>query len=72
MRESILGRLIRSLRFPNKERGVWNSQGEGKNKRFFHSLHKTLFSLSPELMITQQTIQFKLYTKNYIATIFPA
>ena len=29
-----LGRLVRSLGFP-KERGVWNSQGGGKDKHFF-------------------------------------
>ena len=33
-----LGRLIRSLGVP-KERGVWNSQGGGKDKPFFPSLH---------------------------------
>ena len=29
-----LGKLIRSLQVP-KERGVWNSQGGGKDKLFF-------------------------------------
>ena len=33
-----LGRLIRSLGVP-KERGVWNSQGRGKDKFFFFPLH---------------------------------
>ena len=33
-----LGRLIRSLGVP-KKRGVWNSQGERKDKLFFPSLH---------------------------------
>ena len=30
------------------------------------------FSLSLELMITQQTTQFKLCTKDYITTMYPA
>ena len=30
------------------------------------------FSLSQELMITQQTTQFKLCTKDYITTMYPA
>ena len=30
------------------------------------------FSLSQELMITQQTTQFKLCTEDYITTMYPA
>ena len=33
---------------------------------------KTFLSLSLELMITQQTTQFKLCTKDYITTVYPA
>ena len=33
---------------------------------------KTFLSLSLELMITQQTTQFKLCTKDYITTMYPA
>ena len=36
LRESLLGRLIRSPGVP-KERGVWNSQGGEKDKLFFPS-----------------------------------
>ena len=36
-----------------------------------NSLH-FLSSLSSELMITQQTTEFKLCTKDYIITLFPA
>ena len=70
-----LGRLIRSpgsLRrrkwsgILKAEIGVWGSQGGGKDKHFFFSTFLNLshieqfFSLSPELMIIQQTTQFKL------------
>ena len=58
-------------------------QGGGKNKLgfcffFFPSTflglksHKTVFSLSLELMIRQQTTQFKFCTKDYITTMYPA
>ena len=69
-----LGRLIRSLGVP-KERGVWGSQGGGKNKLPLHFLvlsHKTSNCPSLELMITQQATQFKLCTKNYITITHPA
>ena len=51
-----------------EELGVWNSWGGGKNKLFFSSTFLSLshikrffffFSLSLELMIAQQTTQFK-------------
>ena len=63
---------------------VWNSQGGGKDKHLFflfvvfwlyipqYQSHKTFFSLSPELMLTQQTTQFKLCTKDYVTTMYPA
>ena len=41
---------------------------------FFFSLHSihSLFSLSPELMLTQLTTQFRLCTNDYITTPYPA
>ena len=59
---------------------VWNSKG-GKNKRLFFFFLSTFlslgcikcfFALSPELIITQQPTQFKICTKNYITTMYPA
>ena len=39
MRKSIPRHIDKKFRFPEEETGVWNSQGEVKNKRFFlHSL----------------------------------
>ena len=79
-----LGKLIRSPGSPRKRKGsealeeeiwVWNSQGGGKDKRlcfFFSSAFLSLKELSPELMITQQTTRFKLCTKDYITTMYPA
>ena len=60
--------------------GVWNSQGGGKDKHLFFppstflslSHIKCFFILSPELMIIQQTTQFKLCTKDYITIMYPA
>ena len=75
------GRLIRSLGVP-EERGVWNSQRGGKDKlfKFFFSTFLSLshikrlyfffFPLSLELIITQQTTQFKLW--DHITTMYPA
>ena len=67
MRESIPRQVDKKFGV-SKERGVWNSQGEGKDKLFFYpptffslSHIKHFLSLSPELRITQQTTQFKLY-----------
>ena len=41
--------------------------------RLSHTKLKTFFSpLSQELMITQQTTQFKPCTKDYIPTMYPA
>ena len=39
---------------------------------FFSSAFLSLKELSPELMITQQTTRFKLCTKDYITTMYPA
>ena len=40
MRESILMQVAKKSRVPEEERGVWNSQGKGKDKHlFFFSLH---------------------------------
>ena len=66
---------------PDENIGVWNSQGGGKDKLFFffstflslsHMKH-FFISLNPELMIThKKTIQFKLCTRDYITTMYPA
>ena len=75
MRESIPRQVDKKFGV-STERGVWDSQGggrglefsrRGKDKLFplsaFFSLShiKRFLSLSPKLMITQQTTQFKLY-----------
>ena len=80
MRESIPRQADKS-RVPEEEKGVWNSQGGREEKHlFFSPLHSLVlvtqntflfFSLSLELMITQQTTQFKLCTKDYIHQDFP-
>ena len=84
LESQFLGRLIRSPGLLRRregsgalkvEIGVWNSQGGGKKSFFFSTFlslsHiKHFFSLSPELMITQQTTQFKLCTKDYITTMY--
>ena len=76
MRESIPRQVDKKS---PKERGVWTSQGGGKDKHLFFpstfvslSHIKLFFPLSLVLMITQQTTQFKLCTKDYITTIHPA
>ena len=50
---------------------------KGQTSFFFFSLstflilsHVKFFSVSPELMTTQQTIQFKLCTKDYITAMY--
>ena len=88
MRESIPSKLMRSLVSLGRregsgaleeEIGVWNSQGEGKDKclyfsfTFFSLGHiKSFFSffLSPELILTQQTTQFKLCNKDNTTTMY--
>ena len=83
-----LGRLIRNLGSPRRRKGsgaleaeigVWNCKGGGKDKHLFLfstflslSHIKCFFSLSPELMIMQQTSQFNLCTKDYITIMYPA
>ena len=83
-----LCRLIRNPGFPRRRKGpgaleagigVWNSQGGGKDKHLFFSPHSLVlvtenifFNLSLELIITQQTTQFKLCTKDYITIMYPA
>ena len=74
LRESIPRQVDKKSRVPRRreksevleeEIGIWNSQGGGKDKHLFFSTFlslsyiKCFFSLSPELMITQQTTQFK-------------
>ena len=39
MRESIPRQVDKKPGVPKEERGVWNSQGEGKDKLFFCSPH---------------------------------
>ena len=58
-------RKRKGSRVPEVETGVWGSQGGAKDKLFFSTflslshikLFFVFFSLSPELMITQQTTQ---------------
>ena len=80
-KSQFLGRLIRESMVLKEEKGIWNSQGGGKGKHLFFfppstflSLThiKCFFTLSREMMITEQTIQFKICTKDYIATMYPA
>ena len=58
-----------------EEIGIWNSQGEGKDKHLFFSTFfslsyiKCLFSLSPELMIIQQTTQFKFCSVQFDCSV---
>ena len=76
-----LSRFVRSPGVP-EEIGAWDSQGGEKDKCFFFFFffstflsisHIKLFvSLSLELMITQQTTQFKLCTRDYTTTMYPA
>ena len=85
MRESIPRQIEKKSRVLEEEKGVWGSQGgdrdlefsrRRKGQTFFLSTvlnHiKCFFPLSPELMITQQTTQFKLCTRDYITTMYPA
>ena len=75
MRESI-PRQVDKSGVPEEEKGVWGFQGGGKDKLFFPSTFLShiqwIFSLSLELIITQQTTQFKLCTRQYITTMYPA
>ena len=73
------GRLIR--RPLSRDRPGILKEEERTNIFFFffpiHSLvlvieNKMVFSLSLELMVTQKTMQFKLYTKDYITIMYPA
>ena len=59
MRESICRQVDKKSWVLKEEKGVWNSQGGGKDKHFFFpstflslSHINQFFSLSPELMIT--------------------
>ena len=71
-----LGRLIRSSGSPRRRKGsgalkeeigVWKRKGQTFFSTFLSLSHIKLFffPLSPELMIIQQTTQFKFYTKEY-------
>ena len=87
MRESILRQGDKSLVPQEEkgiwalevEIGVWGSQEGGRDNVYFSTFlslsHTKLFffffSLSLELMITQQTTQFKLCTRDYITTMYP-
>ena len=80
VKKSITRQVDKKSGVPKEDRRVWNSQGGGKDKHFFFFLSRFLslsyikhfFSLSPELMITQQTTQFKLCTKDYITPMYCA
>ena len=61
------------------DRGLeFSRRRKGQTSFFFSSTFlsrspiKCFFSLSLELMITQQTTQFKLCPKDYITTMYPA
>ena len=87
MRESFPKQVDKKSRVPEEEKGVWGSQGGDRGLEFsrrrkeqifcfstFLNLShiKRLFSLSLKLMITQQTTQFKLCTREYTTTMYPA
>ena len=70
LRESIPRQIDKKSRVPKKkgsgplevEIGVWNSQGGGKDKLF--CLHS--------LVLVNYTTQFKLCTRDYTTTMYPA
>ena len=72
-------RQVDKSRVSEEAKGVWNSQGGGKDKLLFFSstflslshIKLFFFPLSQELMITQQT-QFELCTRDYITTVYSA
>ena len=69
LRESISRQVDKKSEVPKDEKGVWDFCF---SLHFLAFSHKTFFfSLSLELMITQQTIQFKLCAKYYITTMYP-
>ena len=80
MRESIPRQVDKKSGFPEEETGVWNSQGGGKDKCLFPPLqflslgHIKCFFFFFKLgtMITQQTTQIKLCTRDYITAMYPA
>jgi len=76
VRESIPGQVDKKSGVPEEEKGVWGSRSTDrglefsrrrKGQTFFFS---TFLSRSPELMIIQQTTQFKLCAKDYITTMY--
>ena len=77
MRESIPRQVDKKS--PRRERSGILKEEERTNVFFFFSTFMSVghikhffFSLSPEVIITQQTTQFKLCTKDYITTVYPA
>ena len=74
MRESVPRQVDKESRGPPGERGLEFSRRKKGQTSFFplHSLVCKFFSLSPELMITEETTKFKLCTKDYITIMYPA
>ena len=81
MRESIPRQVDKKPGVPAEEKGIWSSPRGGKNKGFFFLSSTFLslshikwlfFSLSLKLMIIQQATQFKLCTRDYTTTMYPA
>ena len=76
LREPMPRQVGKKSRGPRGERGLGFSRRR-KGQKFSLYIpqsesHKTFFSLSPELMMTQQTTQFTLCSKDYITTMYPA
>ena len=77
LRESIPRQVDKKSRVPEEERGVWGSQRGDRGLEFSRRRKGQMsffffFSFKLETMITQQTTQIKLCTKDYITTVYPA
>jgi len=76
MRASVPRQVDKKSGGPRGDRGLEFSRRRNGQTSFspstFLSHIKRFLSLSPKLMITQQTTQFKLCTKDYMTTMYPA
>ena len=76
VRESTPRQVDEKSRVPEEERGVWGSQGGGKDKLFFSYTFLSLSHIKQFLLFKpgtdDYTTQFKLCTRDYTTTMYPA
>ena len=72
LRESIPRQTDKKSRVPKEEKGVWDSRSRDRGLEFSRRRKGQAFLYVYSLVLVNYTAQFKLCTRDYTTTMYPA